>query len=158
MFDSSKCLIKAEKSLSGFYCDESAKKKKKSFQINFRFPEKIQVPYQGRTHRFFQANIQHRRPVWFMSTQSAFSPRPLAARAGDGRAPRRLPRAGHGGRAPASRLLALWALWALWAADRCCCALPSSASTGGPSVAAALSVCVNQRGGSPLPAADFPFV
>lgn len=32
-------------------------------------------------------------------------------------------------------------------------------STGGPSVTAALSVCVNQRGGcSPLPAADFPFV
>lgn len=44
----------------------------------FQNEKQAQVPYQGRTHTFFQANIQHRRGVSLISTQSTFPPRPLA--------------------------------------------------------------------------------
>lgn len=37
------------------------KKKKKKFSDQFQNEKQDQVPYQGRTHTFFQANIQHLR-------------------------------------------------------------------------------------------------
>lgn len=80
MFDSTKC-TKAE---ACFYCDISKKnknnnntgKEKKVFRSISELKKKFQVPYQGRTHTFFQAYIQHLRKVSLISTQSTFSPRP----------------------------------------------------------------------------------
>lgn len=151
MFDSSKCL-KAEAFLVSTATTLAKKKKKKKFSV-FRsisdLPRRSSSLPRSYPHVFpskyptSEINIAH------LSTQSAFPPRPLAgwgltrASAVPCRSTAaRRPRPGLGG--CGGQVLRA--------------ALPLR-STGGPSVAAALSVCVNQRGGcSPLPAADFPFV
>ena len=61
MFDSSKCL-KAEAFLVSTATTLAKKKRKrKKFSDQFQIYQQDQVPYQGRTHTFFQAKIQHRR-------------------------------------------------------------------------------------------------
>ena len=60
MFDSTK-RPKAEALLVSTTATLAKRKKKKKFSDQFQNEKQDQVPYQGRTHTFFQANIQHLR-------------------------------------------------------------------------------------------------
>lgn len=145
MFDSSKCL-KAE----AFLVSTATRAKKKKKKV-FRSISDLQRRSESSLPRSYPHVFPSKYPTSEISAAHLYTVHIFSASPrGAGRRRTRSAAVPSRSRppAPASRL---------WAADRCC-ALPSSASTGGPSVAAALSVCVNRRGGSPLPAADFPFV